>query len=288
MGADLGNGNVIGQNIECYFHKWRFGPTGDLIKIDCLESHDEFSSKCKITSYPVEEKYGFIWVFAGQDPDHSVPFPPLLENEEIVSKHVRTGKLFAHHHIMMLNSIDLQHFSTVHNIDVDFKFNIKEDSSGVFDWTLIGEIPNKGIKGPVIRRIFGNRVNYYVRIAGGAIQTNTFQITNTLPGKKIKFPPIHLLWGGVPQKSGVSTVEIFFIFKKREGPIGKLKNFLLFFLTLGVLTILKDEDIEAFPNMRFHPNVLIPKDDCVAKLIQKLNGQKVSPWSNEEINNVRT
>ena len=56
MGADLANGRVVGDRIECYFHQWQFGPDGTLADSGCARA----PKNVKNHSWPVEEKYGYI------------------------------------------------------------------------------------------------------------------------------------------------------------------------------------------------------------------------------------
>src|SRR5687767_1208131 len=66
MGADLGNGCVVGEQLRCYFHHWQFDGAGQLNK--CGEGVPP--RQLQTAAYSVEERYGFIWVYAGAKPLH--------------------------------------------------------------------------------------------------------------------------------------------------------------------------------------------------------------------------
>ena len=120
MGADLGNGTVIENQIQCYFHQWRFDGNGQLCHIPCTKN---LPKNARARAYPVEEKYGFIWVYSAAEAPYPVPSPPGLEDHQLAAAHIKLATLYAHHHVMMANGIDLQHFSAVHNLDVEFDFD---------------------------------------------------------------------------------------------------------------------------------------------------------------------
>ena len=157
MGADLGNGRVINNEIQCYFHQWKFCGKGQLKEVPC---QTEPPKGVKANSYPVEEKFGFIWVYSAAEAPYSVPNPPgfVSSEERLAATHLKEAVLYAHHHVMMANGIDLQHFSAVHNLDVEFDFEVEDTNDHVFEWNLEGEIPNKGLKNQFLRWLLGPKV----------------------------------------------------------------------------------------------------------------------------------
>jgi len=70
MGASLGRGTVIGNNVSCPFHGWQWGADGRCAKIP-------FSSRipprAKVKSWPVMEASGQLFVY--NDPEGNAPPP---------------------------------------------------------------------------------------------------------------------------------------------------------------------------------------------------------------------
>lgn len=277
MGADLGNGTVIGNELQCYFHQWRFDGAGALAVVP---NTDERPKNACLASYPVEEKYGFVWVYSAKgDAPYPVPSPPGLEDVELDALHIGAPLLFAHHHVMMANGIDLQHFATVHDLDVDFEYTVSERQPNVFEWNLEGAVPAVGAKYDLIRRVVGPKVGYIARFAGGSVVTLTYGPNQRFGGDGFKLPPLYILWGCLPQDSGVSKVHVFLVTKRRKGLLGWLMSKLLLALSLFLLVVLKDDDVKAFPNMRFNPKNLVQLDRSVARLIQLIDKLPISSWS---------
>lgn len=279
LGADLGNGRVIGENIQCYFHQWEYGGDGSLAKIPCRKQLDQGLDKVRTRSYPVTEAYGHIWVFSATEASHALPKPPTLEGTDLAALYLGEITLFAHHHVMMANGIDLQHFASVHKLDITFDYQIRASENGVFDWTLSGELPTDNLKGKLARWLLGPRFEYHARFAGGSIVTLTYGSNQSFKG--IPLPSLQMLWGCLPQENGVSKARIFLVTPRRKGLLGKPAQWLMYGLTILLLTMLKDEDIEAFPHMRFNTHRLIKEDASLARLIQLTNQLALSDWGAE-------
>ncbi|AFY76453.1 ring-hydroxylating dioxygenase, large terminal subunit [Pleurocapsa sp. PCC 7327] len=60
----LSHGKVIGNELECAYHGWRFNWEGNCVAVPYLASNQKLPN-CKIRRYPVRELDGFIWLFPG-------------------------------------------------------------------------------------------------------------------------------------------------------------------------------------------------------------------------------
>jgi 4beta-methylsterol monooxygenase len=74
-------GEVCGNHLVCSYHGWEYDRRGVVVKIP----HDLFGRNMPqlgVLSYPVRERYGYTWLFAG-DPDqaNSVHLPQIDEME---------------------------------------------------------------------------------------------------------------------------------------------------------------------------------------------------------------
>jgi nitrite reductase/ring-hydroxylating ferredoxin subunit len=284
MGADLGNGRVCGNEIECYFHQFRLDGTG------CVTGA-RGAKNLKVTqrnrAYPVEEKYGFVWVYSGDEPSHGVPSPPGLDGEELEAWHIEGPLLFAHHHVMMAGGIDLQHFASVHGIDARFEHDVVQQSAHVADWRVRGALPATGLRSRLGRALLGAQFGYDARFAGGSIVTLTYGPDQRLGGTGPKLPPLHILWGCVADESGVSRVHIFLVTKKGRGALGKLRARALLALTASLLVVLQDDDVKAFPHMRFQLQGLVAEDSSVARFVRFVDGLPLSDWSRCDVSPAR-
>jgi phenylpropionate dioxygenase-like ring-hydroxylating dioxygenase large terminal subunit len=116
-GVKLSQGFVEGCNLRCVYHGWTYAPDGKLCKIEHELFGKNFPS-VKLRTFPVQVRYGLIWVFFG-DPKLSkqrhVPEIPALESKQpwICIPKARVWK--AHPAMIVNNFIDSTHVATLHN-----------------------------------------------------------------------------------------------------------------------------------------------------------------------------
>ena len=71
-GVPLTEGTFDGNEIECCYHGWRFNTAGTCTRIPSLTTCQRLDiSRIKVTSYPIEERNGLVWIFM-QDIDNPI------------------------------------------------------------------------------------------------------------------------------------------------------------------------------------------------------------------------
>ena len=130
LGADLSLGTVIGDNVQCAFHNWQYGPDGVCCRIP---SGDEIPKQARLFSFPTEEKWGLIWAFFGPEPLYDVPsFPPSVDMSRMIYKTfeyeetdqvdpwwIFTTNVFDFHHLLVVHKIEgLQEYARTVELDV--------------------------------------------------------------------------------------------------------------------------------------------------------------------------
>jgi phenylpropionate dioxygenase-like ring-hydroxylating dioxygenase large terminal subunit len=111
LGADLGQGKVIGTELQCAFHHWRFNAEGQ-----CVHAPNFATPKRYTRSYPILEQWGFIWLYNGRTPLFDLPQPDNQAAYHVLrlpSQHIK-----CHPHLVIGNGLDVTHFEALH----DFKF----------------------------------------------------------------------------------------------------------------------------------------------------------------------
>lgn len=61
----LSQGRMVGDQLECAYHGWRFNDRGECVAVPYLAANQKLPS-CKIRCYPVREQAGFVWIFPGE------------------------------------------------------------------------------------------------------------------------------------------------------------------------------------------------------------------------------
>jgi renierapurpurin 18,18'-hydroxylase len=109
-GVALHRGKVIDGHLACPYHGWEFDRSGQCVNIPYLPKSQKLPC-ATVQPFPVQEKYGLIWVFPG-DPDlasqRSLPTVP--EYDQAGWLDVPLGAHFkAHFSICNENSMDVFH-----------------------------------------------------------------------------------------------------------------------------------------------------------------------------------
>jgi phenylpropionate dioxygenase-like ring-hydroxylating dioxygenase large terminal subunit len=107
----LSLGDVTGCRLTCAYHGWSYGEDGRLAAVP----HDLFGRgmpSVRIATYPVQVRYGLVWIFPG-DParaaERALPDLPELEGRDPWAYVPQSFMWRAHHSIIMDNLCDLTH-----------------------------------------------------------------------------------------------------------------------------------------------------------------------------------
>ena len=179
----------------------------------------------------------------------------------------------------MAGGIDVQHFASVHGMSADIDVDVKVHDNLVADWHMKGVVPETGWRGRAGRWLLGTHYRYVARVGGGSVITLTYGPQSRLGGTGRPLPPLYILWGAVPLTNGVSDVHVFLIAPKGKGVMGQLAARARIVATTAMLAVLNDDDVRAFPHMRFRIGRMVQLDESVAKMVRFLNGLPLSPWS---------
>ncbi len=109
-GVELHRGQVKGCNVVCPYHGWEFNPEGQCVSIPYFPSGQKLPPS-RARAYPVQEKYGLVWVFPGDrtqaDTTPLIDIPEYLEPGWLVIP--INGHFKAHFSICNENTMDVFH-----------------------------------------------------------------------------------------------------------------------------------------------------------------------------------
>jgi phenylpropionate dioxygenase-like ring-hydroxylating dioxygenase large terminal subunit len=115
-GGSLSGGWTKGNCVVCPYHGWRYSGDGKVAYIPSEGDDFKAPRRARIDSYPVEERYGMMWVFLGDLPEEErFPIPAVEEYDDPQWKMLSTEFTWkAEAARVVENGIDIAHASFVH------------------------------------------------------------------------------------------------------------------------------------------------------------------------------
>jgi vanillate O-demethylase monooxygenase subunit len=148
--AQLSHGRLMGDNIECAYHGFRFSPDGRCVHIP---TQDKIPTTASVRSFPVVEKYHWIWIWMGD---------PALADEDLIPDfgimdhpdwNWKGETLYVEGNYMLVveNLMDLTHLPTLHRTtladmsipekEYPTEYKIEKDGIEVNRWAMDTAIP---------------------------------------------------------------------------------------------------------------------------------------------------
>ncbi|MBB5158870.1 aromatic ring-hydroxylating dioxygenase subunit alpha [Saccharopolyspora phatthalungensis] len=135
-GGALSLGRVEGDSIVCPFHGWTYGRDGVCTRIPA-QADARIPAKAKVDSYPVQERYGLVWVFLGDLPeDQRPPLPNWPECEDPKYRSIRGEYRWqANYDRVVESSIDFAHIPFVHGASLKESIDAKVSDVELTEWS---------------------------------------------------------------------------------------------------------------------------------------------------------
>ena len=132
--APLSMGWVEGDNVVCSYHGMQFSPAGKCVRFPTLALGKE--PNVRIRSFPVAERYNFIWIWTGEaEMADAALIPDHLAYLSDPDLHVVWGYKAVEANYMQIkeNVCDLSHFAFLH-----------KDTAGVVGWERLPSVKVDG------------------------------------------------------------------------------------------------------------------------------------------------
>ncbi len=115
-GASLAGGKLCGDTIACPFHALEYDATGRCRRIPANGKNAPVPEGFRMTSYPVHEEFGIIWIWWGEDPPADLQ-PPLFFDDLKAMKNWKTvvDPWDNHYTKVLENQLDVVHLPFVHH-----------------------------------------------------------------------------------------------------------------------------------------------------------------------------
>jgi phenylpropionate dioxygenase-like ring-hydroxylating dioxygenase large terminal subunit len=161
MGADLSLGEVVGDELRCMFHHFRYGPDGRCAGVPTGERPP---LAARVFSYPAVERWGLIWAFNGPEPLFEPPALRGYDERQLVVRARRTAPFPVEPWVIIANSFDFQHLRYVHGLRFDFDAEqLRQVDDFHVEYDIEFESPAIGRFTQAIRVCGINTVSYVTR-----------------------------------------------------------------------------------------------------------------------------
>jgi len=265
MGAHLAEGKVEGNELRCFFHYWKFDGGGFCIDIPCLDE----PLSIKLKAWPTSEKYGMIWVWTGEVPLQPLPFIPELEHQEYSSTFGSRFVTNSHPNVVLINTIDAQHFNTVHKLLSAIVFEKQELNQNAIIFSNVTPSSEDAFLIKLLRPFYKKSLAYNVCYWYGSIVSATFGPD---------FLHFHIMFAVRLLAGGKSEIQALLITKRYKGIFGWLYNRLVLWLTKIVGNYFLKDDINIFRTIKFDFKTPIKADQSITQFINHLERQTALYW----------
>jgi nitrite reductase/ring-hydroxylating ferredoxin subunit len=113
LGADLGGGTVVGECVRCPFHNWEYDVDGCCTRIPGLSG--AIPRFAQLTTYPAEERCGYVFFFNGPEPLFPMPFFFDVQPDEVAASEPFRFVANCNWYMFASHAFDCQHFFAVHD-----------------------------------------------------------------------------------------------------------------------------------------------------------------------------
>jgi phenylpropionate dioxygenase-like ring-hydroxylating dioxygenase large terminal subunit len=112
-GSPLSMGRMQGDEIECAYHGWRYGPQGECVRIPSQPAAVRISPRARLMTINCAERYGLIWACISE-PCTGLPECPVLEDPSyrFLQLGMQSWQTSAARQVE--NFMDVSHFPFVH------------------------------------------------------------------------------------------------------------------------------------------------------------------------------
>jgi nitrite reductase/ring-hydroxylating ferredoxin subunit len=268
MGAHLAAGRVEGDTLRCFFHRWRYDGVGRCVEVPSLGGCP--LPAARVRAWPVVERHGLVWVWAGEHPPAPFPAPPELTGVPIRARRGRPFTKRCHPHVVLVNAIDEHHFNSVHRLPVTLRMEPRAVSATCLEVRNSAPVLRSSWLGRCLGRLYAGPLTYALTYSHGSVGTVT------LGPDRLH---VHLMFALRPTAEGRTEGQAIALTRRRRGLTGLLLDRLLLAVTALVGRYFAGGDTIVFDTIRFDLRTPVVADRAVLAFVRHLDGQPTVDWA---------
>ncbi len=176
LGADLGEGCVVGDDLQCAFHNWRYAPNGRCTLVPAAAEPPQFARQ---RSYPAVERHGHLFFFNGSQPLFPLPFFDGADPDQYVVGRPLHFSADCPWYLVNGNSFDVQHFHAGHDRKLLGEPVVDCPQPYARRIRVTFQVAGDSIFDRLLRRFVGERVDVSMTNWGGTIVVVTGEFRRT-------------------------------------------------------------------------------------------------------------
>lgn len=266
MGADLGQGRVVGETLQCPFHHWQFGVDGQCVNIPAAKDIPNFARQA---CFPVEQRHGSLFFFNAQKPLFPLPFFSGCEPSDLVPAKPFTAVLECPWYMVGANAVDLQHFSAAHDRRLKEHPTVELPAPYAHRTTATFAVEGRSLSDRLTRRFAGDEVTMEMTDWGGTLMfvratfrhAQSFGMLASLPlGPRRTLAKVTVFTRRSDSRLGRAFVDPLNVWIRRLF----IRKFL-------------NADVPRLAGTQFNPNTTIEIDQLMVEYFQWLASLRRSP-----------
>jgi nitrite reductase/ring-hydroxylating ferredoxin subunit len=259
LGSDLGRGRVVGDAIECPYHRFRFRGDGR-----CLQTRD-----LKAHAYPAAERFGAVFVFMGTEPFFD--FPAFAEGPDLVSARPLHFRLETPWYMVGANAFDARHFGATHSRRLTGKPRVRFEDPLTANVAYEYAIEGKALTDRAIRAVSGSRVAFDVTSWRGNVLLVRARFRRDASfGVVVAAPGVPAAGVTVPGAAATAQTDVTVIVKARRGRMSALIDRLSAEIKRIAIRQLLRDDFESLQGLDYVPTGLQAGDEVLAAYLRWL------------------
>jgi nitrite reductase/ring-hydroxylating ferredoxin subunit len=263
LGADLSAGSVVGDQIICPFHGWRYGPSGSC---ELVPAQADIPRCAKQQTYCATERAGRVFIFPAARAAYPLPFFSATEPAELIAAPPFEFVLNCPWWLIGTNGFDLQHFAAAHDRRLVKPPTIELPHPAARRIVATFEVCGASWRDRLTRKFAGRRVTMDTTVWSGtlAFVMAHFHNSDSLPDSLKDGAPRTTSYGLTeirplnPAAQSQSLVRVT-IFRQRRPHLGALDQLDVRVKRHFIRAFLRP-DTELLNDAQYHPAHLIQAD----------------------------
>lgn len=243
LGADLACGSVMGNEVRCAFHHWKYDRSG---MCSDIPGGDPIPKTAKLFRFPTAERWGIIWAWNGVEPAFGVPHftDPDDDLVFIASRSISQNQ---DPWMLLTNSVDFQHLRFVHGLEFETRPKEIRFSPRGLEYPMVFVDPKIG------------RMEQFIRVFG----TNVISLSGQAMGL-----PIYSMFAGKAVAGGRTDSFCISATRKDAGPAEVLQQALE--MNAKFFDGLIEDDTPIQNTLRFREDHLTAGDEVLGRFFDYL------------------